>query len=76
MLARNEILRTAKQFGEATWKRWSGYHRRSRVGAKAGRARWRQSVLGKEKLVPPGICAIAPVRNTSKSVQHKSSTYP
>ena len=33
-VARNETLRTAKYLGRAIWRRWSGYHRRSRVDAK------------------------------------------
>ncbi|MBJ2154122.1 IS5 family transposase [Paracoccus sp. IB05] len=32
--ARNEALRACKRFGRANWKKWSGYHRRSRVEAK------------------------------------------
>ena len=28
---RNEALRASKRFGRAIWRRWSGYHRRSRV---------------------------------------------
>ncbi|WP_424979375.1 transposase, partial [Leisingera sp. S232] len=32
--ARNEILRASQRFGRALWKRWSGYHIRSRVEAK------------------------------------------
>ncbi len=32
--ARNEILRTSKYLGRALWRRWSGYHRRSRVETK------------------------------------------
>ncbi|MDW4549523.1 IS5 family transposase [Defluviimonas sp. D31] len=31
---RNEILRTTTRFGRASWKRWSGYHTRSRIEAK------------------------------------------
>lgn len=33
-LARNEILRTSKHVGRAIWRRWSGYHRRSRAETK------------------------------------------
>ena len=33
-LARNEALRTSKYLGRALWRRWSGYHRRSRVETK------------------------------------------
>lgn len=33
-IARNEILRTSKRVGRAIWRRWSGYHRRSRVETK------------------------------------------
>lgn len=32
--ARKEVLRACKRFGRANWKKWSGYHRRSRVEAK------------------------------------------
>ena len=32
--SRNEALRACKRFGRANWKKWSGYHRRSRVEAK------------------------------------------
>jgi Transposase DDE domain len=31
---RNEALRAAKHFGRTIWRRWSGYHRRSRVETK------------------------------------------
>ena len=33
-IARNEALRASKRFGRTTWRRWSGYHRRSRVEIK------------------------------------------
>ena len=33
-IARNEALRTSKRFGRTIWRRWSGYHRRSRVETK------------------------------------------
>lgn len=33
-LARNEILRTMKRVGRSIWRRWSGYHRRSRAETK------------------------------------------
>ena len=29
-IVRNEILRTSKRVGRTIWRRWSGYHRRSR----------------------------------------------
>ncbi len=29
--ARNDILRATRRFGRANWKRWSGYHVRSRI---------------------------------------------
>lgn len=32
--ARNEALRVSKYLGRALWRRWSGYHRRSRVETK------------------------------------------
>ncbi|EYD74387.1 Mobile element protein [Rubellimicrobium mesophilum DSM 19309] len=31
--ARNKILRASRHFGRALWKRWSGYHARSRIEA-------------------------------------------
>ena len=36
-IARNEILRTSKRVGRAIWRRWSGYHRRSRAETKMHR---------------------------------------
>ena len=33
-VARNEALRSSKRFGWMIWRRWSGYHRRSRVETK------------------------------------------
>ena len=33
-IARNEALRASKYLGRAIWRRWSGYHRRSRVESK------------------------------------------
>lgn len=33
-IARNEILRATQRLGRAAWKRWSGYHTRSRIEAK------------------------------------------
>ena len=33
-IARNEAVRTSKYLGRALWRRWSGYHRRSRVETK------------------------------------------
>lgn len=35
--ARNEILRATRRFGRANWKRWSGYHVRTRIEAKMKR---------------------------------------
>ena len=32
--ARNDILRATQHLGRALWKKWSGYHRRSRVESK------------------------------------------
>ena len=32
--ARNEILKATQRLGRAAWKRWSGYHTRSRIEAK------------------------------------------
>ncbi len=31
---RNEILKATQRLGRAAWKRWSGYHARSRIEAK------------------------------------------
>ena len=36
-VARNEALRASKRFGRTIWRRWSGYHRRSRVETKMHR---------------------------------------
>jgi hypothetical protein len=33
-VARNKILRTSKRLGRTIWRRWSGYHRRSRAETK------------------------------------------
>ncbi len=33
-VARNKALRASKRFGRTIWRRWSGYHRRSRVETK------------------------------------------
>jgi hypothetical protein len=33
-IARNETLRTSKRLGRTIWRRWSGYHRRSRAETK------------------------------------------
>ena len=32
--ARNDILRATQRLGRAIWKRWSGYHARSRIEAR------------------------------------------
>ncbi|VDC18863.1 hypothetical protein XINFAN_00005 [Pseudogemmobacter humi] len=34
VIARNEALRASKRVGRTIWRRWSGYHRRSRVETK------------------------------------------
>jgi hypothetical protein len=33
-IARNEALRASRRFGRTIWRRWSGYHRRSRIETK------------------------------------------
>jgi hypothetical protein len=33
-IARNETLRATRHYGRAFWKRWTGYHARSRIAAK------------------------------------------
>ena len=33
-IARNEAVNASRYLGRAIWRRWSGYHRRSRVGTK------------------------------------------
>ena len=33
-IARNETLRATRDYGRAFWKRWTGYHVRSRIEAK------------------------------------------
>ena len=36
-IARNEAVRASRYLGKTLWRRWSGYHRRSRVEAKMNR---------------------------------------
>ncbi|MBL3587891.1 IS5/IS1182 family transposase, partial [Rhodovulum sulfidophilum] len=36
-VARNEILRATRHLGRALWKKWAGYHVRSRVEAQMNR---------------------------------------
>ena len=36
-VARNEILRATRHIGRALWKKWAGYHARSRVEAQMNR---------------------------------------
>ena len=38
-VARNEALRTSKRFGRTIWRRWSGYHRRSRAETRLHRVK-------------------------------------
>ncbi len=38
-VARNEALRTSRRLGRAIWRRWSGYHRRSRAEARMHRVK-------------------------------------
>ncbi len=38
-MARNETLRVSKYLGRALWRRWSGYHRRSRIETKMHRVK-------------------------------------
>ena len=38
-IARNEALRASKRFGRTIWRRWSGYHCRSRVETKMQRVK-------------------------------------
>ena len=33
-IARNETLRATRHYGRSFWKRWTGYHARSRIAAK------------------------------------------
>lgn len=33
-VTRNEVVRASRYLGKALWRRWSGYHRRSRVETK------------------------------------------
>jgi hypothetical protein len=44
-VARNEILRTSKRVGRTIWRRWSGYHRRSRVNRHAKLTPYRRPKL-------------------------------
>ena len=34
MIARNEAVNASRYLGRTLWRRWSGYHRRSRVESK------------------------------------------
>ncbi|PRZ50233.1 DDE family transposase [Tritonibacter scottomollicae] len=48
-VARNEALRASKYLGRAIWRRWSGYHRRSRVEAKMNCIKWLgQSLMARD----------------------------
>ena len=48
-MARNEALRASKYQGRAIWRRWSGYHRRSRVESKIPRVNLMgQNLLAKD----------------------------
>jgi hypothetical protein len=38
-IARNEALRTSRRLGRTIWRRWSGYHRRSRAETKMHRVK-------------------------------------
>ncbi|UWQ54040.1 IS5 family transposase [Leisingera caerulea] len=50
-VARNEALRASKYLGRAIWRRWSGYHRRSRVESKMNCIKLLgQSLRGKQSL--------------------------
>ncbi|GHE02204.1 hypothetical protein U879_17620 [Defluviimonas sp. 20V17] len=60
---RNDILRATRQLGRAIWKRWSGYHVRSRIEAKMPSPvlsnRWRsparpQVLRREDRLTRPG----------------------
>ena len=51
-VARNEALRASKYLGRAIWRRWSGYHRRSRVETK----------MHYVKLLGQRLMALAPQR--------------
>jgi len=51
-VARNEAINASRYLGRAIWRRWSEYHRRSRVESKmqcvklTGRASWRGTSTG------------------------------
>jgi hypothetical protein len=52
-IARNETLRATRHNGRALWKRWTGYHARSRIEAKnAAPQRLRRAHRGKTRLQP------------------------
>ncbi|SUZ33338.1 hypothetical protein ROE7235_03107 [Roseibaca ekhonensis] len=53
-IARNEALRASRYLGRAIWRKWSGYHRRSRAEMKMhcvkllwGRASWRATSIAR-----------------------------
>ncbi len=58
-IARNEELRVSRRFGRTIWRRWSGYHRRSRVETKihcVNRRSARRSCWA--KALPPGTSTV------------------
>ena len=60
-IARNEILRTSKRIGRTIWRRWSGYHRRSRAETKMLCVK----LLG--QACPPGTSTVRSLSSTSVS---------
>ena len=44
-IARNEALRATRHYGRLFWKRWTGYHVRSRIEANPFMV-WRQTIAG------------------------------
>jgi hypothetical protein len=56
-VARNEILRKSKRVGRTIWRRWSGYHRRSRVETKMHCVKLLgQRLMARLRLHRDGLC--------------------
>ena len=73
-VARNEALRASKYLGRALWRRWSGYHRRSRVETKMHCVKLLGQRLMARDFDRQPLCATEPVltlvflsRTTAKS---------
>ena len=89
-IARNEAVNASRYLGRAIWRRWSGYHRRSRVGTKMhcvkcwGRALWRGTSTGRSRKFRSALpfstatplLAYLLLRSQAKSVRGKGKHVP